>query len=199
MNLLTNALYLISTALLIPVIVILLFVFLRSLLMLGGFYGLYINRLKYKKNIKTVLDQAKTKDIKKMNFKKHITGNILFLEHINLIGEINWHPIHSEKYISDFEIKAEKELEASKTLVRLGPMLGLMGTLIPMGPALAGLASGDIASMAENMSIAFSTTVIGVFIGAIGFITQLVKQRWFTEDLNNLEYFFELSKTGDKK
>ena len=75
---------------------------------------------------------------------------------------------------------------------RLGPILGLMGTLIPMGPALAGLASGDIASMAYNMQIAFATTVVGLVAGAVGFLTQQVKQRWYLQDMTNLEFIAEL-------
>ncbi len=69
-----------------------------------------------------------------------------------------------------------------------------MGTLIPMGPALVGLAAGDIASMAYNMQVAFATTVVGLFSSAIGFITQQTKQRWYLQDLNNLEFFAELLK-----
>jgi len=71
-------------------------------------------------------------------------------------------------------------------------MLGLMGTLIPMGPALVGLSTGDIASMAYNMQVAFATTVVGLFAAAIGFITQQVKQRWFLQDMANLEFVAEL-------
>ena len=73
-----------------------------------------------------------------------------------------------------------------------GPMLGLMGTLIPMGPALVGLSTGDIASMAYNMQVAFATTVVGLFSSAIGFITQQVKQRWYLQDMTNLEFLSEL-------
>ena len=73
-------------------------------------------------------------------------------------------------------------------MARLGPMLGLMGTLIPMGPALVGLAAGDIAAMAENLQVAFSTTVVGLFVGAIGFAVQQAKQRWHGEALNDLEF-----------
>ena len=73
----------------------------------------------------------------------------------------------------------------------MGPMLGLMGTLIPMGPALVGLSTGDIASMAYNMQVAFATTVVGLFSSAIGFITQQVKQRWYL-DMTNLEFLSEL-------
>jgi biopolymer transport protein ExbB/TolQ len=83
-------------------------------------------------------------------------------------------------------------LEKPKIMMRSGPMLGLMGTLIPMGPALSGLASGDIESMAMNMQIAFATTVIGIFIGLVGFIVLEIQKRWATEDFAELEYFFQL-------
>ena len=67
-----------------------------------------------------------------------------------------------------------------------------MGTLIPMGPALVGLSTGDIASMAYNMQVAFSTTVIGLFAGAIGLMTQQVKRRWYLKDMANLEFITNL-------
>ena len=62
-----------------------------------------------------------------------------------------------EKALADFEAGCEEDLAAARTMARLGPMLGLMGTLIPMGPALVGLAAGDIAAMAENLQVAAQT------------------------------------------
>ena len=94
--------------------------------------------------------------------------------------------------LSDYEVAAEKDMALSKTLSKMGPMLGLMGTLIPMGPALVGLSTGDISSMAYNMQVAFATTVVGLFSAAIGFITQQVKQRWYTQDLNRLEFVSDM-------
>ena len=67
-------------------------------------------------------------------------------------------------------------------------MLGLMGTLIPMGPALVGLATGDIASMAYNMQVAFATTVVGMVIAAIGVVTLQIRQRWYAREINDLEF-----------
>lgn len=192
MSFLTNVLYWISTSLLIPVIVILLFLLLSALLMLGGFYGLYIDRLKFKSKLRDLLIGLKEKDALKSDFSGIIKEKILFSECLKMLIEADWSRTHSEKIIADFELTGKKALEASRTLMRVGPMLGLMGTLIPMGPALVGLAAGDIASMAVNMQVAFSTTVVGIFIGAIGYITQLVKQRWYVEDLNNLQYIYEL-------
>lgn len=89
-------------------------------------------------------------------------------------------------------MEAEKELERSRTFIKLGPMLGLMGTLIPMGPALVGLAQGDISSMAYNMQVAFATTVVGLVIAAVGIITLQVKQRWYAREMNDLEYLYKV-------
>jgi biopolymer transport protein ExbB/TolQ len=195
MNYLTNILYWISTSLLIPVIVILLVFLFLALVRLGGFYGIYMSRMKLNKEINDALKEIRSQGITPKSFDRIVTKNSLFYEYVSIMKNLKWDKVHSQKAIADFEIAGEKELELSKTLMRLGPMLGLMGTLIPMGPALVGLASGDIGSMAINMQVAFSTTVVGIFIGAIGYITQLVKQRWYVEDLNNLQYIYELAST----
>ena len=100
----------------------------------------------------------------------------------------------ANRVLSEYEVTADAELGKYKVLVKFGPILGLMGTLIPMGPALAGLSTGDIASMAYNMQVAFATTVLGLFSGAVGFILLQVKQRWFTSDLIYLDYLSELSR-----
>ena len=105
---------------------------------------------------------------------------------------------HVERLLADFEIAADKDLAISKTLTKMGPMLGLMGTLIPMGPALVGLSAGDISSMAYNMQVAFATTVVGLFASAIGFITQQVKLRWYLQDMTNLEFLAEIMKEEGK-
>lgn len=82
----------------------------------------------------------------------------------------------------------------------MGPMLGLMGTLIPMGPALVGLTAGDMETMAYNMQIAFATTVVGLFSAAIGFVTKQIKQRWVNQDINNLQFLCDLiAETNEKQ
>ena len=91
-----------------------------------------------------------------------------------------------------YEGLEKKNLPHPATLLKMGPMLGLMGTLIPMGPALVGLSTGDIASMAYNMQVAFATTVVGLSSAAIGFIAKQAKTRWYAEDMSNLEFIAEL-------
>ena len=85
--------------------------------------------------------------------------------------------------------------------MKAGPMLGLMGTLIPMGPALAGLAAGDVASMAMNMQIAFATTVVGILIAGVGLMLYSVKRHWYAKEISDLRYCLdlELSRRGETK
>ena len=190
---LTNVLYWISTVLLIPVVVTLIAIFAMALILLGGFYGSYTKRLYLKKKKQFYLEQLmnhdKPEDIS-AEVKQH--RFFYFVEQ----GRIKkWQTIISDKLLADYELENHKQLEKARTMMRLGPMLGLMGTLIPMGPALVGLASGDIESMAINMQVAFSTTVVGIFVGAIGFVIQLIQNRWNTEDLNDLQFVMEVNKS----
>ena len=112
-----------------------------------------------------------------------------------LVRRISPAPSSSTFFAHSFDQYAqfvEKDLSLPSTLLKMGPMLGLMGTLIPMGPALVGLSTGDIASMAYNMQVAFATTVVGLFSAAIGFVTKQTKNRWYTEDMSNLEFMADL-------
>jgi len=96
--------------------------------------------------------------------------------------------IESEKLLQDYEIRIAAELERLKILTRTAPMLGLMGTLIPLGPALMGLSSGNVEALASNLVIAFSTTVLGLFAGGIAYAIMLTKRRWYLQDLSDMEY-----------
>jgi biopolymer transport protein ExbB/TolQ len=68
-----------------------------------------------------------------------------------------------------------------------------------MGPALVGLAAGDIASMAQNMQVAFSTTVLGIFVGAVGLVAQLLMKRWYQSDSELLRYLLEAKNSETNK
>jgi biopolymer transport protein ExbB/TolQ len=63
-----------------------------------------------------------------------------------------------------------------------------MGTLIPLSPALEGLADGDVATLTENLRIAFGVTVLGLLVGAVAFGISMVRDRLYGQDLSDLEY-----------
>jgi len=190
---LIQILFWISTGMLIPVIILLLAAFMWALLLLGDLYGVYAARLKRSQDLERLIRDVTTTRINYITLEEYIKNSSKLGKHIYQLRDCNWHPVHGEKILADFDLLSLKEVEGATSLMRLGPMLGLMGTLIPMGPALVGLAAGDIASMALNMQVAFSTTVIGIFIGAVGFLVQLVKRRWLNSDHANLRYLYDLS------
>lgn len=190
MEQITNLLYWLSTGLMIPVTLFLLFFFVRSLIMIGGFYGHYISRNKVNTKLNREIETETVESvIDKLS--EYSVKNSALISTLERVKANQTKAAMLDKILGDYEIAADKELSKSKLLVKIGPMLGLMGTLIPMGPALVGLATGDVSSMASNMQVAFATTVVGIIIGAIGFITLQVRQRWVADDMNILEYVVE--------
>ena len=192
MHYISDILYWISTGLLVPVIVLLIVLFGRALLLIGSFFGQYVSVRKTESLLKQQFDSLDKDNVMALADGLPKRKDSLVLAFIRKMLEHKDSEAHLQKILSDFEIAAASDLAASKTLAKMGPMLGLMGTLIPMGPALVGLSSGDIASMAYNMQVAFATTVVGLFSAAIGFITGQVKKRWYQQDRVNLQFLADL-------
>ena len=199
MDQITNLLYWISTGLLIPVIVLLLIFFLRALLLVGLFYGMYIQKLKFNKTFKERINNLNEDNVDDLLESLNGTTKLLLSVYLGKLSNSLPRDIFYDKILNDFEMACQKDLSGSQTLAKLGPILGLMGTLIPMGPALVGLASGNIESMALNMQVAFATTVIGLLTGAVGFVVMQVKRRWYASDISDMEFVVELLKLSKKK
>ena len=194
MEIISDILYWISTGLLVPVIVALILLFLRSLLLIGSFFGQYLAIRKSAAQIRKALTGITSENIDSVTANLPKKSDMLVVSFIKKMIESKDNYAEVKRLLAEFEIAADKDLATCKMLSKLGPMLGLMGTLIPMGPALAGLASGDIESMARNMQVAFATTVTGLVAAAIGYVTQQVKQRWYLQDMTNLEYLSDILK-----
>ena len=191
MNFISDISYWISTGLLVPVIVLLIIFFGRALLLIGGFFGQYMAIRRTNALLGKELDELNRDNVTTLSERLPKKNPSLVVSYIKRLLEADDAAMR-QRLLANFEISADKDLATSKTLSKMGPMLGLMGTLIPMGPALVGLSTGDIASMAYNMQVAFATTVVGIFAAAIGFITGQVKQRWYLKDMTDLEFVAEL-------
>jgi biopolymer transport protein ExbB/TolQ len=93
--------------------------------------------------------------------------------------------------LDELEIDVAARLSHLVLGARVGPMLGLMGTLIPLGPALIGLSEGRIEELAANLVVAFSTTVVGLLAGVLCYAMLHAKRHWYARDLCHLEYICE--------
>lgn len=70
---------------------------------------------------------------------------------------------------------------------KLGPMLGLLGTLIPLGPGIIALGQGDTYTLSVSLMTAFDTTVAGLCIAAVCMIVSTIRRRWYAAYMADLE------------
>jgi hypothetical protein len=229
-KILQHAIYLISTSLLYPVIVILLGLTALIVVELGMFSFEWLNRArasrwrqKRKKNLENGVLEAKAL-IEAENVKIEECVKILeyctsskfiysFLDRLldleknkNALPKNNPAPasewdlfsINLERLLQECEIMIAKRMERMKVMVRLGPMFGLMGTLIPMGPALLALTQGNIEMLANNLIIAFGTTVVGLLVGGVAYLISTIRTRWYDKDMNDIAYICEVLFGGKK-
>lgn len=82
---------------------------------------------------------------------------------------------------------ARHRLERADLLARIPPMLGLMATIIPLGPGLAALGQGDPAQLASAVTVAFDATVLGLVAGIGGLVVGKLRRRWYEEALEAME------------
>lgn len=190
MEWISNLLFAIANSLLIPDIILLILFFGWSLIWIGRFYGEYTTRRQRLRGLGERLDQIGKGEADIEAFEaalpaKDVTHVVpYYREVLRSGGEF----ARAEFIIANYEDEVSQQLIVSRLFAKIGPILGLLGTLISMSPALTGLANGDVAGMAYNMQVVFATTVVGLVISAIGLVTLLYRQRWYAHDADNLLY-----------
>ncbi len=188
MEVISKVLFWVANSLLIPDIIILLFLFARSLLLIGSFYNQFMVKRKNDKLLNAKIKNLSYDTLGELKDNLPEKDNSLFTRYLRDLLTTPASEAYSDFLISNFENEAEKDSSLSKLLAKMGPVLGLIGTLIAMSPALVGLSTGDISGMAYNMQVVFATTVVGLVVSAVGLVTLQFKQRWYAKDVNNLDY-----------
>lgn len=89
---------------------------------------------------------------------------------------------------SHIQALARHRLERADLLARIPPMLGLMATIIPLGPGLAALGQGNPAKLASAVTVAFDATVLGLVAGIAGLVIGKLRRRWYEETLDAMEH-----------
>ena len=97
-----------------------------------------------------------------------------------------------ERMLEDEELAIANGLDRTRAMVRLGPMLGLAGTIIPLGPALQSLLSGQMGEMVNHLVIGFGAVVSGLVLSGIAYVTTLLRERWARVEVREMEDLVEL-------
>ena len=191
----TGSLDVISQSLTIPVLVILLVIVIITIISLGGVIAEYTSRRKVP--VGTIRD---------LIYDINAAGSVEELKNIISAAKI---PKSQKKVLTEiasseqlgdssrealarklFEFEEEKTmdtLQKTDIITRIGPTLGLMGTLIPMGPGLAALGAGDINTLASSLTVAFNTTIVGIGSGALCYVLGKIRSGWYDRYLSDLD------------
>ena len=192
---LDSSLTAITQALQIPVIILLIAFLVFAVYTLGKLLSEHLSRKKVpvsliKDMIYAIYDAESAEDIKNVvnnadiqKSQKRILNELADSEHL---GKKSRETL-ARRLIDNEEDKIAQNINKTDIVTKIGPTLGLMGTLIPMGPGLAALGTGDVTTLASAITIAFNTTVIGIGAGAIGYFASKLRRRWFGEYLANLD------------
>ncbi|APH39363.1 MotA/TolQ/ExbB proton channel family protein [Methanohalophilus halophilus] len=190
--------YTVSSSLLYPVIILLLLAVVSSLALIGEFISEYSKRhrnVTQLENIgKWVQDSVKSSDFDSAaTHLGELKQNSLVMSFArDAAAHLGSSAATSIDWLSEeYEVRMTKNLEYTKILSTVAPMIGLMGTLIPLGPALIGLAEGNILQLAHNLMVAFATTVLGLFAGIVGYVLTVVRKRWYWQDMADINYLLE--------
>ena len=89
------------------------------------------------------------------------------------------------------EAASQKIVSVTNLIARLGPVFGLLGTLIPLGPGIVALGRGDTATLSAAMNYAFDTTIAGLISAAVCSVISLLRQKWYKKETADLELLLE--------
>ena len=195
MDWLTGSLDVISQSLAVPVLVILLILVVVSIVLLGGFIGEFISRC----NVPVKLIRDLIYDINNASsidgLNEVISDSDISFSQKNVLLEItsskdlnaSSREALARKLFENEEEKTLDQLRKTDIITRIGPTLGLMGTLIPMGPGLAALGAGDINALASSLTVAFNTTIVGIGSGALCYVIGKIRSGWYDKYLSDLD------------
>lgn len=97
----------------------------------------------------------------------------------------------AQRLLATEEENLDKTVAITDLVMRLGPMFGLLGTLIPLGPGIVALGQGDTNTLSESLGIAFDTTIAGVISAGISCFISHIRKRWYEDYLITFELVME--------
>lgn len=189
--LLKSIIYIISSSLFYPVLFLLVVLTGWILIYSGSFFAEWLERIRLKKcppeRLPQLIKQGNNPGIFPHRVNSYINGLRQVVNSANQSTEAE-----IENFLQENTLHIWKCLDRSRMVIRIGPSLGLIGTLIPMGTGLAALGQGDMTKLSSDLVIAFTTTVVGLAVGIVAYFFYSIKTRWVEEDIKNIELATEM-------
>lgn len=193
MTILGKVLHSMTSVLQIPVVIILILFIAAILVAIGWIISEHLNEHKHMKvHLPMLLDEIraggrpieeiietsgllKTQKEALLEVTRHKDFNELMLESLaaNLLEK------EQERY--------DARLKPTDLLSKLGPMFGLLGTLIPLGPGIIALGQGDTMTLSQSLMTAFDTTIAGLIVAALAIVISTIRRGWYNGYMSVLE------------
>jgi len=182
--------YLISSSLLYPVLILLAALVLWILFQAGSFFAEWLERTRLKPVAPETLPHEMRSRARNLQLGHRVGQYIENLQKIDASSPFAGLAV--ENLLHESSQSAWRSLDRLRIVARVAPGLGLIGTLIPMGTGLAALGQGDMSRLTSDLVIAFTTTVVGMTLGLLAFYFLTHKSRWVQEDVKNIELATEV-------
>ncbi len=166
-SMLESFMYQVSNIFLIPVLILIVILFVYAFFQIGVFIAEVFTRKKYKNIYKKYL-QSDTK--------KGVKGYPLY----------NYSIQHMVTDTDSLELFAFKRLQNASIVTRVAPMLGLVATMIPMGPALKALSNGNVQGISQNLIIAFAAVIFALITASITYWITTKRKEWYAEEITGI-------------
>lgn len=191
-----EALRAIANTLEIPVIIILLLLIILTVVQVGIIISEYFNERKtLTAKIPELLDEMQDKN----NLEKTIENSGILRRQKDALLELTKHKEFSDNTLDALAMRQleeeqafyTKRIKSSDLIARLGPMLGLLGTLIPLGPGIVALSRGDVTTLSMSLSTAFDTTIAGLACASFAYVISSIRKTWYGNYMSMLEALME--------
>jgi biopolymer transport protein ExbB/TolQ len=187
-------LHMVAQVLLIPVMIALAALIIFALHSVGSLImETFTERRHFRVNspviIKAIHD-AEVCDLEKVIRRGHLlkpqcTALITVIRHIGLDEDELFALARTE--IEKVNDRYKRMLSRSEQVTKIAPMLGLMCTLIPLGPGIVAMGQGNVAELSMSLLIAFDGTVAGLVAAVVAMIVTGIRKRWYANYLVLLE------------
>ncbi|MDO4868787.1 MAG: MotA/TolQ/ExbB proton channel family protein [Bacillota bacterium] len=194
----TGTLRAMSSGLKYPVMIILILLAAFTIFLLGTLIVEYIQEHRYL-NVKMPALVDDIRSAGKGHVADKISESALLIRQKEALVEVTRHPELTDlmreslaiRLIAEEQDFYDRRTRRSDLIAKVGPMFGLMGTLIPLGPGIIALGQGDTYTLSTSLLIAFDTTVAGLAVAAVALCISTIRKRWYNNYMSMLETLME--------
>ena len=185
-----------STIINIPVIVFLIVLIFTTLVLVGALIGEYAVEHRYLKvELPKFLDKINDRAKDTEQIRECIRDSGLLKDQKHSLIELTMHPdmtpvmreALADRLIDEEQEKYDKRTKLPDYIAKLGPMVGLLGTLIPLGPGIMALGQGDTATLSASLLTAFDTTIAGLFAAGVAMVISGIQKGWYKKYMSIFE------------